>query len=138
MFRLVRQGGSSSFVRRQESKPFVGTIKEALEFADRIQQHFSDAAHRVEAWSIGEIAHRETGERELFFIQRHENKRDWRLLESGLTHPGWFLKLTHAVDYVAFRARGCEAEIRVRDGEIERVIVACKVDAVILRPPVLS
>jgi hypothetical protein len=113
----------------------VGTVNEALQFANRIQQHFADAAHRVEAWSIGKVAQAEVGDRELFMIQRHENKRDWQLLESGLTHPGWFLKLTHAVDYAAFRGQGYEAEIRVRDGESEQLIVVCKVDAIILRPP---
>jgi hypothetical protein len=122
-FRLVRNDGSSGFVRRQNQ--FEGTTDEALSFADRIYNHFAGAARRVEAWSVDQVEQERSG-RVLFVIERHENKRDWRLLESPLTHPGWFLASHHAVDYAAFRGRGYELEIRISDGSTETVVLAGK------------
>jgi len=65
----------------------------------------------------------------VFCIQRYENRRDWRLLESQLTHAAWFLKLTHAIDYAAFRGRGYELELRVgSNGATETLIALGKAD----------
>jgi hypothetical protein len=123
--RLVRDDGSSGFVRRAET--FAGSVNDALQFSGRILEHFSKVARRVEAWSNGPLDPPEQTDRKAFFIQRHENKRDWRLLESQLTNPGWFVDLHHAVDYAAFRGRGYSFEIRVKDGPAETLIVSGRV-----------
>jgi hypothetical protein len=127
-FRLIRNDGSSSFVRR--AVPFLGSIESALEFAERVRCHFGDVASRVEAWSEGQVDEVSSLGRVLFLIRRHENGRDWRLLEGRLTHPGWFQALLHAVDYAAFRGRGYEVEIRVNDGSTERSIFCGSVEPV--------
>jgi hypothetical protein len=126
-FRLVRDDGSSGFVRRADS--FIGNVDDALKFSNRVFEHFNNVARRVEAWTVDPIDSSEPTDRKLFRSNRHENKRDWRLLESQLTHPGWFLTLNHAVDYAAFRGRGYGVEIRVKDGAAQTVVISGKVDS---------
>src|SRR5689334_18475112 len=112
-FRLVRSDETSAFIARPANEPFTGSIAEALAFADRVFQHFADRdPRRVEAWSV-DLVEPEPSDRELFQIERHENGRDWRLLEARLTHPGWFVELIHAVDHVGFRARGHRWQLTV-------------------------
>jgi hypothetical protein len=125
-FRLIRDDHASSFIRRPDSAgPFVGEVDEAIRFANRVQEYFSHEAKRVEAWSIGPVEEPEPGDRERFLIERHENGRDWRLLESRLTHPAWYLTLAHAIDYAAFRGRGHRLQISVCSGAVvETVIVS--------------
>ena len=76
-FRVVRDNLTSSFARRQAG-PLVGTVGEALAFADRVHDHFGDAVSRVEAWTDNPTDSPEPGDREAFQIVRHENRRDWR------------------------------------------------------------
>jgi hypothetical protein len=83
-FRFIRDDGTSRFVRR--AAPFIGSIQAALEFAERCRGHFGDVSRRVEAWSIDPITP-EASDRKVFFIQRHENGKDWLLLKSPGTHP---------------------------------------------------
>jgi hypothetical protein len=124
-FRVVRDDCSATFIRRPESTgPFLGTIAEALQFAQRVQDYLGETASRVEAWSEGHTGEPEPQGCQLFRIVRHENKRDWRLLESRLTHPGWYRNLDHAIDYAAFRGRGYSCQIIVRDGLLLTIIVA--------------
>src|SRR5437868_6897291 len=93
-FRMV-ECGRSTYIRR--SGPFTGSTIEALAFAERIREHFAASdPNRVEAWSLG-LIEPEDSDRLIFNIERHENGRDWRLLEGRLTHPGWFKTLLHAV-----------------------------------------
>src|SRR3954462_8335112 len=122
-FRFVRDDCSATFIRRPESTgPVVGTIDEALMFAHRVQDYIGERASRVEAWSDRHTQEPEPQDRELFRIARHENKRDWRLLETRLTHPAWYRKLDHAIDYAAFRGRGYAWQIVVRDGLLLTII----------------
>src|SRR3954470_11982031 len=90
-FRVVRDNLASSFVRR-EIGPLVASIAQALAFANRVHDHFGDAVSRVEAWTdtTEEV---DPADREAFQIVRHENGKDWRVLECRLTHPGWFVAL---------------------------------------------
>jgi len=104
-FQVLRFDSTDSFIRRPVG-PFVGGIEEALAFANRVQDHFGDHVRRVEAWSLGQVEEPEPGDRIRFEIVRHENGRDWRLLESRLTHPAWYRKLPYAINYAAFRGRG--------------------------------
>lgn len=125
-FRLVRDNDTSSFIRRAEA--FNGTVNEALQFANRVFEHFGDVACRVEAWSVGPIDS-EDASRVVFNIARHENGRDWRLLAGRLTHPAWYRSLIHAVDYAAFRGRGYSFEIRVGGaGNIDTLIVPARIE----------
>jgi len=62
----------------------------------------------------------------VFCIQRYENRRDWRLLESQLTHAAWFLKLTHAVDYAAFRGRCYELAMRAGSNGSTETLIALR------------
>src|SRR5262245_12070757 len=107
-FRLVRFDHTSYFIRRSIG-PVVGGIGVALDFANQVQVYFGDEARRVEAWTDGFTL--DPAGRLVFHIVRHENKRDWRLLENRLTHPLWCHKLNHALDYAAFRGRGHSLQI---------------------------
>jgi len=77
-FRIMRQDGTSSFIRKAAGKVFVGSIDQALAFAQRIQRHFDQIARRVEAWSLQQVEPQEQSGRQLVCIQRHENPRGWR------------------------------------------------------------
>jgi hypothetical protein len=52
-FRLVRDDGSSGFVRRADS--FIGNVDDALKFSNRVFEHFNNVARRVEAWTVDPI-----------------------------------------------------------------------------------